>query len=63
MTDTEHATFTEAENADKAVLHTEILEVLKNKDKSQDPNQRDVFLNNLQASVCGKVSDERRDPC
>lgn len=60
MTNAEHTTFTEAENPNKAVLHTEIHEVLK--DKSQDPIQRDVFLNNLQPSVCRKVSDERRDP-
>lgn len=59
MTDTEHTIFTEAENPNKSVLHTEIHEVLKNKGKSLDPTQWDVLLNNLQPSVCRKVSDER----
>lgn len=60
--DTKHTTFTETENPNKVVLHTKTFEVLKNKDKSHDPKQWDVFFNNLQASVWRKVSDERRDP-
>lgn len=51
MMDTKHTTFTETENPNKVVLHTKIFEVLKNKDKSHDPKQWDVFFNNLQASV------------
>lgn len=51
MTDMEHTIFTEEEKTTKAVLHTDIFEVLKNKDISQDPKQQDVSLNNLQASA------------
>lgn len=51
MTDMEHTIFTEEEKTNKAVLHRDIFEVLKNKDIYQDPKQQDVFLNNLQASV------------
>lgn len=61
VTDTEHVTFTEAENPNKVELQTEIFEVAKNEDKSQDPKQQDVFVNNLQTSVWRKVSDETRD--